>query len=65
MSEELNRCPFCGGFAELLSKETYSSHTLFWVECIECDCRTSDYEDSKEEVIKRWNRRVAKWKINL
>lgn len=59
MNKELKPCPFCGGKAEIISEETYSGHNLFWVECIECDCRTSDYEDNEKEAIESWNRRVA------
>lgn len=58
MSEiNLLPCPFCGGEAELLHTQTYSAHTLFWVECMECDCKTSDFEDvlGKEKAVAAWN----------
>lgn len=59
MSEELKPCPFCGCKAEIISEGTCSGHNLIWVECVECNCRTSGYEDNEKEAIKRWNRRVA------
>lgn len=60
MSEiKLLPCPFCGGEAELLHEEDYSSHQLWRVECEECDCCTSEYYDNpgKEHAIRAWNKR--------
>ena len=53
MSEELKRCPFCGGEAELMNDDG-----LYWVRCKgNCCCYTLQLP-RVETVIRRWNRRV-------
>lgn len=60
--DELKKCPFCGGKAEINFKEDYSAHRFYWVECSKCDARTSDFEDNpgKEKAISSWNHRYPR-----
>ena len=57
MIEELKRCPFCGGEAEVLSG--YSGcEKVYRVECSSCGGRSLSNE-LKCTVIAAWNRRVS------
>ena len=64
MSEtKLKPCPFCGGGAELESKDVSWDHqhvggtfTVFWVSCYKCFSRTGEFD--RHVAIRRWNRRV-------
>lgn len=49
---KLKKCPFCGGYAKVL---TYG-YTSFFVRCLECLMQT--IPGSEEEAIKRWNKRI-------
>ena len=51
--ENLKRCPFCGGKAELFGTET---NGIFYVKCLECDVDSNF--DTPEEAIAAWNRRA-------
>ena len=54
MTENLKRCPFCGGKAKLtdLTKAPES-----WVECTECGARTRFFSNSEEDAVSAWNAR--------
>lgn len=52
MRDELKRCPFCGGEAEV------DGFPLRYVRCKECGAETGAF-DSEEEAIKAWNKRVS------
>ena len=51
--EELRKCPFCGGEAEMFFDVPYASY----VECLKCGSRTKICY-TKAEAIAAWNRRV-------
>lgn len=53
--EELKRCPFCGGEAELIKRKSNFPY-IHGVWCIGCKCRTS-FEKSEEIAIEKWNNR--------
>ena len=60
MSEiKLKKCPFCGGKADITYHDDYYGHRYYWIECLECDCRTSDYEgfDGMDKAVEAWNTR--------
>ena len=50
--EELRRCPFCGGEAEL-----HSGLLTNWVLCLQCGVETRA-KLNKQEAIAAWNRRT-------
>ena len=52
--EELLKCPFCGGEAEL-----HSGLLTNWVLCLQCGVETRA-KLNKQEAIAAWNRRVDK-----
>ena len=52
--EELRKCPFCGGEAEMFFDVPYASY----VECLKCGSRTKICY-TKAEAIAAWNRRVT------
>lgn len=56
--EELNKCPFCGGKADI-KKITGFSHTVIaaYMYCKECGASTQTY-GSNEVAKKAWNRRI-------
>lgn len=51
--EELKKCPFCGGEAELCK----GSGEWYWVVCTICDITQWNTHD-KQEAIKAWNKRT-------
>ena len=55
LEEPLLPCPFCGGVAD--NRENEGEEYPYFVECIDCYCRTADCT-SKTEAINDWNRRV-------
>lgn len=57
--DELKLCPFCGGNAELRSKQVnyYSGGWSYRVCCVNCGVSTKEWWNP-EEVIAMWNRRV-------
>lgn len=52
--EELKRCPFCGGEAEIIG-----SNTTYWIDCNECRAETGLFNTEAEAIV-AWNRRVQK-----
>lgn len=61
MSEELKRCPFCGGVAAIQQYQCYLV-TKVLVRCTRCGARTLAIEQSpdycaRDRVAKAWNRR--------
>lgn len=53
MTEELKRCPFCGGEAEIIG---YDNGTYRCV-CLNCVCAQDMFFDSPEESAEEWNNR--------
>jgi Lar family restriction alleviation protein len=53
MSEELKKCPFCGGEAAMRHLENVS----FYVVCTKCNAGIETYSD-KDAAIAAWNRRA-------
>ena len=51
--EELKKCPFCGGEAEIVEDKNHIS----FIRCERLCCRTYFYESPKV-AIKEWNRRT-------
>lgn len=59
MESKLMPCPFCGGDdCELTEKVNYKFGTSYFCGCPDCGVYT-DYCETKEEAIERWNRRNA------
>lgn len=69
---ELKPCPFCGGSAkyvvsEHMNGDTSQAHRIVCADFLNCgaEIRTyisqysPSYENEKEELINRWNRRVS------
>lgn len=55
MSENLKRCPFCGGNGR------FSYGFGYEIYCEECGSRGNTYP-SKEQAILRWNNRLSPWR---
>ena len=53
--EELRKCPFCGGEAEINDRGFFTTETF--VECMECLARGEEFY-TEAEAIAAWNRRV-------
>lgn len=53
MTEELKRCPFCNGKAELFG----GFDGLYQVICTKCNGTIDALSDKKEEVVAAWNTR--------
>ena len=53
--EELKKCPFCGGEAEIYKSFDYVSK--YRVECTKCEMYSQNY-NKLEEAIEAWNSRV-------
>ena len=49
--EELKRCPHCGGKAELHIEDMS-------IYCGDCDAGVTNYESTKDDLIKAWNTRT-------
>lgn len=65
MSEELKKCPFCGGKAELSrgNKSSCNSVIISFVRCKDCGAVGQKFEinskySSDEKAIEAWNRRA-------
>ena len=57
--EELLRCPFCGGEAELNAEQYHPAMSACWViRCLECFSHGAVL-NSPDGAIKAWNRRVT------
>ena len=54
----LKRCPFCGDNALIYEKYDYGSHVWYYVECLNCYCRTDTFS-KRIEAIEAWNKRVG------
>lgn len=63
---ELEKCPLCGGKAELRENlyEDYYIKRYYTVHCTECSCSVGNTNVclTKEEAIREWNRRVSRVK---
>lgn len=62
MSEQLKRCPFCGGDAVLV-KGGYGLFNPvphdFAVKCTDCGASTMRFSASEKGAIEAWNRRAS------
>lgn len=64
MSEELKRCPFCGGKATIekhdfaIKYDFAISSSTYGIKCDVCFAKTYQFFALKEEAIEAWNRRV-------
>lgn len=61
MSDELKRCPFCGGEA-VVSSFGREGDEHFWIECSNAFCPVSPETcefGSEADAIAAWNRRVG------
>ena len=56
MTEELKKCPFCGGKASVCEAE-FEGQTVFMVTCDDCGISTAG-SDNETKVINAWNKRV-------
>ena len=54
MKAEIEKCPFCGGEAQLKTIQTPFAHG--WVGCPSCKIY-KQWQHSPKEAIERWNRR--------
>lgn len=62
MNEELKKCPFCGGKAQLISAKANAAGTKFvyGVHCINPKCMCIAFTrnfDNGEDAVKAWNER--------
>ena len=63
---ELLPCPHCGGTADFVWKDSYSSHRFWRVVCDECGCGTwcdddgygHEDEPGRQMAIREWNERA-------
>lgn len=53
MEQELKPCPFCGGDANIVSRE----EGITFITCK--DCYAEMFGSTKESAIKQWNTRVS------
>lgn len=59
--EELKKCPFCGGKADIYEGEQdflIYKQKCYSVFCKSCHC-TTQYERTEKEAIDNWNNRVG------
>lgn len=63
-NKKLLPCPFCGGEAEIITRE-YGNCKTKYVQCKDCECRTKemfecccDRERAEERAVKIWNSRT-------
>ena len=57
--DELKKCPFCGGEAEIVTFLTAIMHKKrFQVKCTVCFCSTDWYNLSEKEAKSKWNKRA-------
>ncbi len=54
--EELKPCPFCSGTNIYIFNMGNDKEDSFVAECIDCES-SSGYAKTKQEAIKKWNRR--------
>ena len=58
MCEELKRCPFCGGKAEIVPVyDNESGFSGYAVICADCGCGTIGSED-EIDAVNAWNTRI-------
>ena len=55
MPNELKPCPFCGGEAVYMDRNTEPDRPQPTIECIDCSCTMSEL--SKDFLIESWERR--------
>lgn len=57
--KKLEKCPFCGSEVELIDIDPNDNYYI--IECKNKKCYSATWfgEVTKEEVIKRWNKRVS------
>lgn len=58
MSEELKRCPFCGGEAFLWDEREFHDHKGWFAMCGDCDA-SGDTKPTQAEAIAAWNTRTG------
>lgn len=66
MNIMLKGCPFCGSYADFVTKERCEPEIgmdfgLIKIECISCKCGTKSLDNcgkSKVELVKIWNKRT-------
>ena len=62
MTDELKKCPFCGGKAMLLKWDEYMAtdnvFQSFAVRCRECGAFIDSWKKTEEEAARAWNRRT-------
>lgn len=58
MSEELKKCPFCGGEAEVYEQKHREYPSTYYVRCKGFCIKQQDYNE-KSRAVFAWNRRVA------
>lgn len=56
-SEDMKRCPFCGGKAELIYIDR--QYRECFVKCLKCKVEQGHVYASKKTAITAWNRRIA------
>ena len=56
MKQELKKCPFCGGKAEVDAIEVLRGAYMRAVTCTVCTAQ-SGWFDTEKEAVKKWNRR--------
>ena len=61
-NEELKPCPFCGSKLDemdIMQHSFFNAPPCFGVVCYECQSRSSQLFDTKEEAVEAWNKRVG------
>lgn len=58
MSEELKKCPFCGGEVRLTNIDPNDDYYMMECQNENCNAATCFGEVDKEGIKERWNRRV-------
>lgn len=57
---ELKRCPFCGGTAEIVKVKSMNYSHLIIVRCTRCMASTKTFDDRKPEyAVEAWNVRAG------
>lgn len=59
---KLKPCPFCGSKLDemdIMQHSFFNAPPCFGVVCYECQSRSSQLFDTKEEAVEAWNKRVG------